>query len=570
MTDAGPNMLGRYELIRRIAAGGMGEIYLARLRGAAGFEKRVVIKTILPALAAEPEFVERFLDEGRLVVQLTHGNIVPVFDLGDAQGRYFLAMEYIPGRDLRAVARAAIATGASPIPWAIAAHICAEIAKGLGYAHRKIGADGRPLGLVHRDVSPSNVLVSTEGEVKLIDFGIARAQSKFVETATGRIQGKFCYMSPEQACGLPVDARSDIFSTGTLLYELLTGRRPFEGANDLETLEIVRLAACAPPSDLIASLPPELDAVCARALARDPDDRFESADQMGAALARALHAAGRHPSGRDLQALLIELFPEGVEPPEVSNEPTPSISGPSDLDEAMALELARMGLGDEASADTRTATLAAPSEPLVDGPPAPSAPPDPEPTPASLTPRASLEVPGPRRGRARSWALRAAAVAAIGAAAWAAGRGQPGEAGVVQLRSEPAGASVAINGALVRGGAHPPQRRARAGLAPRRAQARGLRALLVPGARAPRPRERGPRGRRRARARARDRAADRDRARRRRALARRPARRPRPVRRALGSRRARRRPRGARPGLPPRALRAAPRPRRPRARRAVV
>jgi eukaryotic-like serine/threonine-protein kinase len=181
--------LGRYELVRRIAVGGMGEIYLARMRGAAGFEKRVIIKTILPHLAEEEEFVEKFLDEGRIVVQLTHGNIVPVFDMGQQDGEYFIAMEYLPGRDLREIIKR-LQVDRARMPVGLAVLVVMEVCKGLAYAHRKLDQQGAPLGLVHRDVSPSNILVSREGDVRIIDFGIARATGRSQRTASGRIQGR--------------------------------------------------------------------------------------------------------------------------------------------------------------------------------------------------------------------------------------------------------------------------------------------------------------------------------------------------------------------------------------------
>src|SRR5690554_2784135 len=202
MTDI-VRTLGRYELHRRIAAGGMGEIFVAKSRGAGGFEKTVIIKTILPHLADEQEFVTKFLDEGRIVVNLTHGNIVPVFDMGEEKGEYFIAMEYVAGRDLRDILRHLNVSG-RVLPVEYSLYILIELSKGLGYAHRKTDEQGVPLGIVHRDVSPSNVLLSREGEVKLIDFGIARATGKSSVTVSGRIQGKCCDRSREQASGTNV------------------------------------------------------------------------------------------------------------------------------------------------------------------------------------------------------------------------------------------------------------------------------------------------------------------------------------------------------------------------------
>ena len=304
--------LGRYELLRRIAAGGMGEIFLAKMRGAAGFEKRVIIKTILPHLAEEEEFITKFLDEGRIVVQLTHGNIVPVFDMGEQDGEHFIAMEYIPGRDLREIIKRLDIDG-EVMPVEMALYLISEVCKGLDYAHRKSDEEGESLELVHRDVSPSNVLLSREGEVKVIDFGIARATNKLSRTVSGRIQGKFCYMSPEQASGKIVDARSDIFSTGVVLYELLTGMRPFEGETDLESIDLVRKCEFDPPSTLNAHVPPEVDEIVLTAMALDLDQRYQSIDQMQTALLQYLYSNACAPTSQQVADFLDGIFPEGIE-----------------------------------------------------------------------------------------------------------------------------------------------------------------------------------------------------------------------------------------------------------------
>ena len=333
--------LGRYELLRRVAAGGMGEIFLARMRGAAGFEKRVIIKTILPHLAEEEEFIEKFLDEGRIVVQLTHGNIVPVFDMGEEHGEFFIAMEYIPGRDVRDLIKRAEARGET-LSQPIALHVIAETCKGLGYAHRKRDERDHPLGLVHRDVSPSNVLISSEGEVKLIDFGIARATTKLSRTVSGRIQGKFSYMSPEQASGREVDARSDIFSVGVMLYEMLTGQRPFDGESDLETLDRVRSAEFDAPSVLNAQVPEEIDAIVARAMARDVSQRYSTIDAMQAELLGYLYGQGCAPTSTEVVAYLNELFEGDIERRDLRSHGATPLSEPQGLDDILGAELDRM------------------------------------------------------------------------------------------------------------------------------------------------------------------------------------------------------------------------------------
>ncbi len=326
--------LGRYELVRRLAMGGMGEIYLARVRGAGGFEKQVIIKTILPHLAEEDEFVTKFLDEGRIVVQLTHGNIVPVFDMGEEEGTYFIAMEYVPGLDLRALLKRLRARG-EELPVEMCLYIACEVCKGLSYAHRKADPSGSPLSIVHRDVSPSNVLISTEGEIKIIDFGIARAAGKLSQTASGAIQGKCCYMSPEQARGLPLDARSDIFSAGILLYEMLTLIRPFEGRSDLESLELVRKCDFDPPSILRPELSEDLDQILEKAMEADPDDRFQTVDDLYLELQQEIYRQGLTVTGRQLASCLAEVFADSA-----ASEP---FGGkPANLDEALQLEFARL------------------------------------------------------------------------------------------------------------------------------------------------------------------------------------------------------------------------------------
>ncbi|MFU8804285.1 MAG: serine/threonine protein kinase, partial [Bradymonadaceae bacterium] len=330
--------LGRYELFRRIAKGGMGEIYLAKTRGAGGFEKTIIIKTILPHLAEEEEFVTKFLDEGHIVTNLTHGNIVPVFDMGEEDGEYFMAMEYVPGRDLRAILKELQKMGRT-MPVDLAIHFTAEVCKGLGYAHRKADEQGQPLLIVHRDVSPSNVLISREGEVKVIDFGIARAAGRLSKTVSGRIQGKFSYMSPEQALGKPVDHRGDVFSTGVVLYEMLTGVRPFEGDTDLETLDRVRQCEFDPPGVLNPEVDEELDVIVTRALAKDRDDRYQNIDELHVDLIQHLYSLGQAVTGHQVSNFLCDLFPDALPPA----DPVAAPQG-LDLEAALNLELEKLGV----------------------------------------------------------------------------------------------------------------------------------------------------------------------------------------------------------------------------------
>jgi len=309
----------------------MGEIHLARLTGAANFEKHLVIKKILPHLARHDEFVRKFVDEAHILVHLTHGNIVTVFDMGEANGELFMAMEYVAGRDLRAVMRHLSEEGRTlPVP--LIAFIVAEMSKGLSYAHRKTDDHGHSLGIIHRDISPSNILISREGEVKLADFGIAKAALRNSQSITGRLQGKFNYMSPEQARGEALDPRADLFSVGVVFYEMLTGTRPFEGPTDMATLERIKTYDPPPVSTLFKDFPPAIDDILKRLLAKDRNERFESADAL-------LHA---------LNAYLVEVG-EPINSATLANALAPCLAsaeaitnGGLGLDEALAFEADRL------------------------------------------------------------------------------------------------------------------------------------------------------------------------------------------------------------------------------------
>ncbi len=340
--------LGRYVLLRRLAAGGMGEVYLAEKEGAANFRKQVAIKRILPHLATNPDFVSKFIDEAHVMVQLHHGNIVPVLELADEEGELYLVMEYLPGRDLKAVIRRLRADNKRMEP-ELACWLVAEVCAGLDYAHRKVGADGQPLGIVHRDVSPSNVCLGAGGEVKLVDFGIARARGGLHQSISGTLQGKFVYMSPEQADGRGLDARADVFSAGLVLYELICGLRPFEGESETETLRLVRQASVEPPSSVRRDLDPALDEICMRALSRDPDARYATAAEFRRALQHYLADQRSEADARALVGFLSDLFPEGVVPP--AEEPTPL-----SVDDALLMQLGQLTPSVDAFGRTRTNT----------------------------------------------------------------------------------------------------------------------------------------------------------------------------------------------------------------------
>ena len=238
---------GQYALLERIAVGGMAEVWKARMRGVEGFQKTVAIKRILPHLTDSGDFVSMFVDEAKLAAQLSHPNIIHIYDLGKIGQHYYIAMEYVEGQNLRAILNAR-PRRAMPLPVGLDLLIGARLASALDYAHRKRDFDHREMGLVHRDVSPQNVLISYDGDIKLCDFGIAKAVANASRTQMGALKGKLQYMSPEQAWGRPVDPRSDIFSLGSLLFEMLTGRRLFTGDNEISVLEAVRECHVEEPS----------------------------------------------------------------------------------------------------------------------------------------------------------------------------------------------------------------------------------------------------------------------------------------------------------------------------------
>jgi eukaryotic-like serine/threonine-protein kinase len=265
--------MGRYVVDQLLARGGMGEVYLGRIAGAHGFERPVVIKTIRTELVADERVALMFVDEARLAAGLHHRNIVQIVDFDLFDGGAFLVSEYVPGCDLHAFLRALRA----PPPYAIALAIIAEVATGLDAAHRALGPDGAPLGLVHRDVSPSNVLVGEAGEIKIADFGIARARSRSYHTRSGSIKGKAAYMAPEQILGLPVDHRADVYGLGVLLFELTTRTRLYSGYDDLAAMRKILDGPPPEPAARRAGYPAELTAVLRRALSRDPADRHPTA-----------------------------------------------------------------------------------------------------------------------------------------------------------------------------------------------------------------------------------------------------------------------------------------------------
>src|SRR4051812_31250490 len=271
-----PQVFGRYLLLKRLSRGGMGEIWLAKLGEIQGFEKPVIIKKVLPQLAADEEFVRRFIDEAQVAIKLTHANIAPVYEVGKVDGDYFLAIEYVEGRDLRRLL-GRCSEERFRLPPDLCMYVGRELANGLGYAHRRTDTHGHALALVHCDISPPNVMVSFEGEVKVIDFGIAKSAIRIAGSNPNIGFGKFGYMAPEQLVkGGVVDKRTDIYAAGVVLYELLTGQRLFdfpEGADYRQIARIVTRGEFIPPSKRLPGLDPSLDPIVGRALASKKEER---------------------------------------------------------------------------------------------------------------------------------------------------------------------------------------------------------------------------------------------------------------------------------------------------------
>ena len=300
---------GRYQLLKKIATGGMAEIYLARQQGLEGFEKLLVLKRILPHLAENEEFVEMFLHEARVAVRLNHPNIVQIYDLGESDGSFFIAMEYIHGEDARKVWKQADACGNS-IPVPLVCRIVQDAAAGLDYAHKKSDQNGNALHIIHRDVSPQNILVSFEGAVKVVDFGIAKAADQATVTRSGVLKGKYSYMSPEQASGKEIDQRTDQFALGIVLWELLTCRRLFKRGTDIQTLAAVTECKIELPSRVNPRVPVDLDAIVMKALARDADDRYTDLRGLQLALEEWLVAGRHNASGGQLSNFLTTVYAE--------------------------------------------------------------------------------------------------------------------------------------------------------------------------------------------------------------------------------------------------------------------
>ncbi|MDI7270003.1 MAG: serine/threonine-protein kinase, partial [Myxococcota bacterium] len=301
----------------------MAEVFKAKTEGVEGFERLVAVKRILPSIAEDEEFIGMFIDEAKIAVQLTHPNVAQIIDLGKVGDAYFIAMEYVHGRDLRALFDRGKKRGET-LPLPMTCYVMMKMCEGLDYAHKKKDSSGANLNLVHRDVSPQNILASFDGEVKIIDFGIAKAASKAAKTQAGILKGKFGYMSPEQVRGLPLDRRSDLFSCGILLYELLTGERLFVGESDFSTLEKVRNVEIMPPSTYNRAIPEELERIVLKALAKEKDDRYQTAIDLHDDLQSFMYTTEKFFAQKDLASYMRKTFPEDVGGDQEAGAPAPS------------------------------------------------------------------------------------------------------------------------------------------------------------------------------------------------------------------------------------------------------
>ena len=308
-----PARFGKYTLVRRMASGGMAELYLAIMRSMASFEKVVVIKRILPQMTRDQDFIDMLLTEARIAATLSHPNIVQTFDVGQHAGTYFIAMEHVHGDDIRGIVRQMKKKGHREFPLEHAIEIVIGVCKGLSYAHEKRDLDGSPLEIVHRDISPQNVVIAFSGDAKIVDFGIAKSQSKMKvsrseETESGKIKGKIAYMSPEQALGQDVDTRSDVFAAGILLYELTTGRRLFRAQSDYETLKLICERDVTKPSEIRPGYSPELERIVLKALARKKTERYQTARAMQSDLESFARRNQIDASSGTLSAFLHDLY----------------------------------------------------------------------------------------------------------------------------------------------------------------------------------------------------------------------------------------------------------------------
>ncbi|MCK9521974.1 MAG: serine/threonine protein kinase [Proteobacteria bacterium] len=321
---------GKYQITRKLDAGGMAEVFTGVAEGIEGFTKNVAIKRVLPHLVENTKFIAMFLDEARLSLRMTHANVVQVFDIGEAGGTYFIVMEFVDGTNLKNLIETLKEQNAL-LPVAQSVYIVMEMCRGLSYAHNLTDANGDNLGIVHRDVSPPNVLLSKEGEVKIVDFGLAKATSQIENTDPGVVKGKFAYLSPEAAHAKPVDLRADVFACGIVLWELLTNKRLFLGKTDVATIHLVRAGDVPAPSQYNPRVKPELERIVRKALAVDPDQRYPTCDALAEDLANYLFSERLKVTSFDLRRTVNAIIKKRqVETPK-----------PSIIDELIQEELGR-------------------------------------------------------------------------------------------------------------------------------------------------------------------------------------------------------------------------------------
>jgi serine/threonine protein kinase len=308
MNEFQPLQFGKYLILDKIATGGMAELYLSKIMGDQGFAKLVAIKKILPHLVTEEDLVKSFIDEAKLAAFLQHENIIQVYDFGSMEGTYFIAMEYLFGKDLRSIVNKS-KTIELLLSIENALLITTKVCAGLDYSHKLKDFVGKPLNIIHRDISPPNIFITYDGQVKIIDFGIAKCASLNHTTQRGFLKGKLTYMSPEQAVGKPIDHRSDIFSVGILLYEMVTHHRMFEG----ETMEVfarVRESYFEPPESIVKNLPGKLYEIIYRSLEKDPQYRYQTAGEMLADIEECIQSLPIPPSKQTLSDYMSKLFKE--------------------------------------------------------------------------------------------------------------------------------------------------------------------------------------------------------------------------------------------------------------------
>jgi serine/threonine protein kinase len=437
-----PTPFGKYELLERLGTGGMAIVYRARYTAAPGITKPVVIKKVLDVYAEDQAFVQMFIQEARISVGLNHGNIVQVFDFGQVDGEYFLAMELVDGQPLSRVIKKAQALGLPQLPAPLAVNIAIEMCKGLHHAHTRTDEKGRPLGLVHRDIAPDNVLISYEGEVKLSDFGVAKARlAGRPETQAGMVKGKYLYFSPEQALGEQLDARSDVYAVGVVLYRMLCGRLPAEGP-EMQVMTRIVQGRLTPPLQLNPQLDPGLVEILQEAMARKREDRISSAEALQAQLSH--WAATRAPlfSVHTLKHMMGMLYePELIKlgrPPQVGARFREQMARWSTSQQWRSVEQASAG---EGTSPSQAEVLSGETEPLTTAETLPS---QVESTGSAVTVTVREAHPLQRRSRAR-WLAIGAGVVLLGLGlvfAWRLYRPP------LEVRSEPAGAQAIIDGVL--------------------------------------------------------------------------------------------------------------------------